>query len=889
MSVRVELYTNFKCASGTRVGVVDKIIDLQMTRTIDHADALTLTVPWDSAWLASATLRRVLRVTDASNRVTEWRIKSIDDSKGEGDTTVTVIGQPPIIDLSTLGYLSWTTGGRTWFNNGGDNATSAQFIESWILPWLTDEGVTWIDIGTVDPDDRFSLAWDRWQVMNAVQEMASRTNCEFDLRRNGDTNYLLDIVNARGSSAAQVLLRVDRNMVTLSRQRRADTLKTVIVPVGAVPSGDVEVAGIDYNTWEVMSISGAGPYTVVLSDPQGGDGPIGYDNQFSSAGVGYLLYRDATLHQITASSASAQSVTVASVTNLSVGDYVEIRKNSSGDFLKELTNPTSVATYGRVVATTEVQDGRGERDHVPNAFQNNWTTPGTMILMQANGGQSGTSISFKSLPVGQVVPIGSQIWSTGGTAGLSVTTGGTANGSGIVTLVFGSSITVSDNQYFQLYMASTMPNSWSRVTTAAAYNYTDQSKQATLNALANGAHTSARIVNVDGLTAGEVILPGDLINGTAVSLTRSVVNGSGQAKLYLHAAVTLSDNAAVTITRAAAGEDYGANSLWIPFQYNPSGAPQWETPSYTLRYNSEMGFVWCSFLLTINTPSITSPGAGLPNYDDSGGASTFHKCKIEIVNANTNAILGTVTDVDREFVSGDVVHILLSKSIQITADTSIKLRLHTPYSTTTQEPGPNFVVVRAANMHIGFDPAAPAIDGSHANKLWHAGQKKLDELSVEPFSLSARVLDLAALNPDLSTETLEIGQSVRVMSAQMAGSATLDAVVRITSITADLMDPLNTQLVLETIPPRITRAIAKARARRLYVTSTVFVDQDGAVVSVDEIDAGADVNPVSNFTSTQDQIPPKLPEAPRIIIPTGKSKTDSGTGEQTISKYKRPT
>ena len=87
--------------------------------------------------------------------------------------------------------------------------------------------------------------------------------------------------------------------------------------------------------WEVATL-GLGN-TVALADPNGGAGPILYDDQLTGL---YLRMVDGSLTEITDCfvDSPAQTIVVDDVTGITAGDLIQLRADSSGTDLTSLAN-----------------------------------------------------------------------------------------------------------------------------------------------------------------------------------------------------------------------------------------------------------------------------------------------------------------------------------------------------------------------------------------------------------------------------------------------------------------------------------------------------------------------------------------------------------------------
>lgn len=882
----VKFLTDLLCAGGTPIAVVPSLSAGTYPRNLDHSGKLQLRVPHESEYLADISLNTVAHVTDDCGRVYEFLVSDIDDGiEAGGGDLVTISAEPAIMRLGDIGliYQATATTAERVYNGGLENATCYQYLSTYVMPWLTAESISWISIGTVDSTKRLSYAWDGATPLAVLQSITSQLGFELDFRRNGDVGYYIDIVAARGSSLSTVLARTDRNVIYLRRQRRKDPLKTVVVPYGIVPNGAIERATIGYNAFKVTAKAAD---VLTIADPNDLGNAIIFDDQLNGL---YALAPDATLKQITDSDAAAQTITLATGggSAFAVDDHVEIRRNSSGGLLTELTSPTAIADFGRIVGTTELSTARGERNHLPNPMFNSWTSalPIDVLTGNADGAHSSaTTVNLKNMTVGAVINVGDVLdLGTGGV--FAITTGGTVNASGLVSLGITSppSVTVSDNATALVWRVGSLPAGYARSSTQQAYARV-QAAGGTLAGLVNGALTGTRHVVLDGLTAGATIHAGALLDfGTASNRFAAgtvTVDGAGNATVPLMGlGQGYVDNESVSITNPVLDGDHGTYALMLPSTI--SGTPYIQTPSYTIKHTTDMPLLWCSVGVTLafGAMSQASPYT----------LASASGVKLDVRNVDAGTSLGTVQDGEQVLVTGDFVDITLRRSVELSADTRVALRVNGPDVAINSVAVDPFIFVRWFMVSIGADPDVAPIDGSHGNVLWHHGNSKLDASATEPRSYQLRLAELCRLNPDLASETLDVGQTLRLMTVDgLAGNAGLDVTTRITSVVFDLVDPLNTMITAETIDPRLTTSIAKARAQKVYVDVSVTVNAStGAVVDPTEVAAGTNTQTISSTKTGSTGTTVGQHNSNRGVITGGQLATDDGTSAIPITKYKR--
>lgn len=386
---RAELWTDWRCVTGaTRVRARLPLYAAngdacKGTLAVDSDESLTVVLQRSVAADASMTERQVIALVFDDESFDEWRIAKIVYDRD----TATVTCQSPLMDLNDGALLvgSDPDTGEPIYTWGMASATATEVAtgilthDAFVAAGLD---AVW-SLGTVDS----TRILDDVTVTNASPLAAFRAlqaairgggeACELRHRRNGTTGYLIDILTEVGASAAEIVLQDGRNLDHVLRTSDTRDQATVVSVLGADIAGSP--SGIGLARWLVGTITGAGPYTIPLTDPAGGDGPLVADSQL----VGDLLYieKDATTLAITASDATAQTVTAASIGSLAAGDYVEVR-DAAGAQLTALEHPTYVQDpptgYGRKVGTLTRNGVAGVSNLVPNPVMRTWTTPSAM-------------------------------------------------------------------------------------------------------------------------------------------------------------------------------------------------------------------------------------------------------------------------------------------------------------------------------------------------------------------------------------------------------------------------------------------------------------------------------------------------------------------------------
>lgn len=402
----IEYWSDYPAAGGIRKGAVSGAARCVVTPTIDGAGSCELEVPED---VASGILRGyVVRIEDALGAIYEYRIRK--RTRTLGGTHRTLVGQDPLLELATVGPISQTVGPITSLDING-LYTPTEWIDTFILPYLTTRGMTYWSRGTVDftAQIRLPIAEGGYTPLGLLRAIQEQTGGELQAIRVGTTGYQIALVTRVGSSAPTVQIELGRNLLALTEDEDDQDMASVVIPQGAMQTNGLP-ADIGENAWVIGTITGAGPYVVPLTDPAGGAAPVAFDDQLNGL---YLLRSDGGTTAITDSSATGSTVTVAANTGLTAGEYVQIVKDASANRMTELTNPTQTA---RIIRVSSDSAQRGERNYLRNPLFLNWTDYFTPLLWSATGGAMAVGQYPRNTPASHsgIVTNGSQTAGAGG-------------------------------------------------------------------------------------------------------------------------------------------------------------------------------------------------------------------------------------------------------------------------------------------------------------------------------------------------------------------------------------------------------------------------------------------------------------------------------------------
>lgn len=406
-----EFWTKPQAAGGTRSGFFLPIAP-QRRRRLNGDDALSFAL-YKTHRLATTiakgmAVREVLSADGATWR--EWVVDRVNFRSGDSLTMqIDCLGMLaqlvnyPVTTSDADGYVYSTT-------------SAIQLAPSTIISgYIRSNAPSWITSGTVTPTALAEVPFAGDSALSGGRRLEEAVpGYELWLEANSTTDYKVNF-SVLGGSAPTLYLRAAKNLKSLEKSILPGQVTRVNQVNGA--AGDDGPSGLAWAYWEVVSTAGSGPYTVVLKAIHGGDGPIAFDNQFNHSGLPggsnslYLEKRDGTFTNITGSSASAQSLTVASITTITAGDWVRIVASSSGLHLTSLDSPTELAANG-VLAGKYESPWDDALCVVKNALQEVW--PSTLPTGWTGlGAKSTTANEFltsgAALLINQSVSDGAQI------------------------------------------------------------------------------------------------------------------------------------------------------------------------------------------------------------------------------------------------------------------------------------------------------------------------------------------------------------------------------------------------------------------------------------------------------------------------------------------------
>lgn len=290
---------------------------------------------------------RVIRIVWGNTEIVdEWRVSTVESGRGaSGVIRVTCV--PIWFDLversntvAGAGFVSELHDGERVFDFEIAERTATSILTDYLIPNVP----SYIALGTVEPTNIIpALSVNRltpWALALAVRDELRSMDvpCELQLRSNGTTNYLLDLVTQVGASASIPVFHPDVSLLSLIRSENATLQATrLFVNGGTAPDGFPGVLG--RARWRGAAPSGL---VIALTDRNGGASPIAFDGQW----VGNYLLRVKTGRSflITDSDATLGTVTLEAVSTIAADEDFEFR------LTEPLTNVRTTTTRYDITA-----------------------------------------------------------------------------------------------------------------------------------------------------------------------------------------------------------------------------------------------------------------------------------------------------------------------------------------------------------------------------------------------------------------------------------------------------------------------------------------------------------------------------------------------------------
>lgn len=742
--IAAERWSDWACAGGVSTGAL-VVLEGSFGDALDNTDACQLTYIHDPR--VAVGLRDVIRITDGTGTVREYRVQSLTKTLADGRRTLH--GISPLADLTTAGLVRTLSGGVAYYNVGAI-LTPTQIIDTYVLANLAADGITWLARGTVSSTTVVTLTAPTggWTRLEWLRQLANLSGTELRLRRNGETQYLIDLVTAVGSSAAAVRVALGKNLTDLQASTDDGDLATAVTVQGTVLAGTTVPAGIGENAWTIGTISGAGPYWVPLSDPAGGAAPIAFASQFGTATgsqAAYLLTNSATTVQITDSRITPDyAVSVAATAGLTAGDLVQLVADSSATRLNELRSP-NVSRLHRV--DTGASTIGGSRNLLRNGEFATWTN--TTTLGTWYNPAAGRIAEYpRSLPTTETA---------------MVCDGAATFGASSFTF---RGVTPGRRFYRR-----------EQLSIGGQINY-----------------VADYIVVADETGRGTINLISTINPGAAdgAAVTWYLINQSGFTNMPSRPASFPNENGNASVVRLQLNSNVGVPA--DNFNYGIASAVT------TVKYVA-------GALATLNVAAGITVGVGTL-VGTVGSPTTLNPLwlpTLQLLQGSNNTVAGTVrgtASVGSALNPLSTNHITLSTSTLLSADGTYFARVTAGYVEDFGNYRHSWQGVRWVTLWLGPATGQSTGDAPAGNQLWQRGNRALAARSLSAQQLKVSFRDLSAASGySLTREQLTLGGSIVLDD--------LGVTVRVVALTYNAIDPADVQVLLDSRPTRLVKFLAE--------------------------------------------------------------------------------
>lgn len=370
MAATIQVWSAPSCQSGAVcLGALSPWGTATGSESEGTASSFRTTVAREVADAAGLAEGRVLRVRSTARGEQWWFVSQVTD--GDGDAGAVAVTAGPLRQLLAVRGLVRSTGsGSRVYRFSPGKATVTQLLNSYVLTNLSDDNLSWLSLGTVDSTALIEIGdidrVTRGGVLDLIERETGHSARLRGLYTAGVlTGFAVDVVADVAAGLETLPLGVGATVESLTRTRDALRAATVAVPFSATGQP------MDQCVWTIQSISGTGPYWVLLRDPVAGNPwPIREDDQVN----GYkLVQRDGTQTTVNDSRASDSAVQVSTLGTLAAGQLVTLLTSGGVTPPQAVESPSGLASSrARLVGTvgTKVTDAR--RNYVADPVMTDW-------------------------------------------------------------------------------------------------------------------------------------------------------------------------------------------------------------------------------------------------------------------------------------------------------------------------------------------------------------------------------------------------------------------------------------------------------------------------------------------------------------------------------------
>src|SRR5712671_2956092 len=235
--VGLELWTNLSCAGGARFISLDRsaLASAVLTQSLTGNEGLVFTTSRALPAADYVSHARIIRACwDDPSLDTEWRISDDTHQSGAGDQgQIAITCTALLLDLARCPFVTWLGDGEPEFNISGVQLDAGEWITTYVLPAIAEAGLFPVTLGTIEFANTFDLPAADWVQALEVLRAITAPGCapgDLVLRRNGSTDYQIDLLASRGSTANTLRVQTKRNLLSNVRKRTLLQVGTKIMP-----------------------------------------------------------------------------------------------------------------------------------------------------------------------------------------------------------------------------------------------------------------------------------------------------------------------------------------------------------------------------------------------------------------------------------------------------------------------------------------------------------------------------------------------------------------------------------------------------------------------------------------------------------------------------------
>ena len=366
---RVELWDTIEADGGSRLRFFAGVVSANDTYEVGSTEELTVVVTRDLSYWDDLAHDSVVRTVDVDGEYDEWRIRQLTDGQdAKGKANVTILCDSIKFDLvnnaEIMERAEMDGSAATHFEYYG--LTPAEHIAV-ILTYAE----SYFTVGTIQTTDPVDMIYHDDTPLSALMELATITDTELSVSRDGTTSYRIDLVDGINVGGDVLEIRNGGNLISAKRTTDSRDMGTRVYVRGGQTFGrEGTLAGA---AWPVAS--------QVTGTIQFVDEIMSENDQLNGY---YVIDKDGFAREITDS--VAPSTIVTAITISIPDDYRLSLKRQYTDpisgtiiyiDLTYLELPSAVTEYGIKPALLERSDIPGINNYVVNPLLSKWEDANT--------------------------------------------------------------------------------------------------------------------------------------------------------------------------------------------------------------------------------------------------------------------------------------------------------------------------------------------------------------------------------------------------------------------------------------------------------------------------------------------------------------------------------